>query len=214
MARAKTYESRSSTGSVRRWMLIPIGVALLIAGAAAWTYYKQRYPAWYEEVRLSDGRVITIRQEHEYYENYGTNQSWVEIDLPELGGKKVWHSYLIPQRVDVYQGKVYVFGMPGGDRQYQFYADPKNFLVGFAWDGSAFARIPFLEIPSVVRQEENLYSCIPPMRAQVLSLKLKDKQWCPPKGDDAQFTRRINLPAFQLLAIQYSKRAGGHPGSD
>ena len=99
-------------GFVQRnqWRLILGGVILLLAALLGWKYYDNRYPSWYEEVRLSDGRVITIHQKHEYYDNYGTNQSWVEIDLPELGGKRVWHSYLMPQRVDVVDGKIYVFG--------------------------------------------------------------------------------------------------------
>jgi hypothetical protein len=179
-----------------------------------WTYYNHRYPSWYEEVRLSDGRVITIHQKHEVFDNYGTNQSWVEIDLPELGGKRVWHSYLIPQRVDVVDGKVYVFGVPRGDRQYNHYSDPKNFMVGFAWNGSEFVRIPFLSIPEQARREENIYSCIPTVRGGVLSATSKDSNWCPPKGDEGQFSRQINLPAFQAAAIRYSRRGGTKPFSD
>jgi hypothetical protein len=197
-----------------RWPLILVGVILLVAGVAAWQYYDSRYPSWHEEVRLSDGRVITIYQKHEYYDNYGTNQSWVEIELPELGGKRVWHSHLIPQRVDVVQGKVYVFGAPRGDRQYYHYSDPKNFLVGFAWNGSEFARVPFLSIPESARQEENIYSCVPTVRSKVLTEKTKDDNWCPPKGDEGQFSRKINLPAFQEAAVRYSRRAGGKPSSD
>lgn len=204
------------TGFVRRnqWRLIFGGVVLLLAALLGWKYYDSRYPSWYEEVRLSDGRVITIHQKHEYYDNYGTNQSWVEIDLPELGGKRVWHSYLIPQRVDVVAGKVYVFGMPRGDRQYYHYSDPKNFLVAFIWNGSEFSRVPFLAIPESARREENVYSCVPPVRRSVLTATAKDANWCPPKGDDAQFSRQINLLAYQAAALRYSRRAGGTPSSD
>jgi len=159
-----------------RWRLISIGTILLTVGFATWRYYESRYPSWHEEVRLSDGRLIAIYQKHEYLENYGTNQSWVEIDLPEMGGKRVWHSYLIPQRVDVVQGKVYVFGVPRGDRQYYYYSDPKNFLVGFSWNGSEFVRIPFLSIPESARQEENVYSCVPTVRRAVLTEKFKNEK--------------------------------------
>ena len=196
-----------------KWGLL-LGICALAVGWIAWGYYQSRYPSWYEEVRLSDGRIITIHQKHEYYENYGTNQSWVEIDLPELGGKRVWHSYLIPQRVDVVDGKVYVFGMPRGDRQYYYYSDPRNFLVAFSWNGSVFERLPFLSIPEESRQEENVYSCIPTLREKNLNIKFKDSSWCPPKGDDGQFIRQINLAAYQAAAIRYSRRAGGKPSSD
>ena len=65
------------------------GLAIaVVATVLGWLYVDDRYPSWYEEVRLSDGRVITIHQRHEVFDNYGTNQSWVEIDLPELGGKR------------------------------------------------------------------------------------------------------------------------------
>jgi len=203
-------------GFVQRnqWLLVLGAAVMLLVIFLGWKYYDSRYPSWYEEVRLSDGRVITIHQKHEYYDNYGTNQSWVEIDLPELGGKRVWHSYLIPQRVDVLNGKVYVFGMPRGDRQYNHYSDPKNYLVGFTWDGTDFARIPFLSIPESVRNEENVYSCVPIQRRSVLTATVKDLNWCPPKGDDARFSKQINLPAFQALSIQYARRGGRIPSSN
>lgn len=216
MSTARVPSKGSKGGIVRRnpWRLILGGTAVLVAVIGAWLYYNGRYPSWYEEVRLSDGRVITIHQKHEYYENYGTNQSWVEIDLPELGGKRVWHSYLIPQRVDVVNGKVYVFGMPKGSRQYHAYSDPKNFLVGFIWSGIDFSRIAFLSIPESARQEENIYSCVPMSRAKVLSVKTKGENWCPPKGDDGQFPKQINLAAYQALAVQYSRMSGGTPVSE
>jgi hypothetical protein len=209
-----TPKTAAATGSfLRRYRLhLMAGMAVaLIAAVLGWLYYHSRYPSWYEEVRLSDGRVITIHQRHQVFENYGTNQSWVEIDLPELGGKRVWHSYLIPQRVDVHMGAVYVFGMPARHRQYRFYQYPKNYMVAFAWNGSEFVRVPFLSIPASLRNQENVFSCIPENRPSLLTVNYKDGRWCPPKGDDKQFTRQINLPAFQALAIRYSRRSGGLP---
>jgi hypothetical protein len=197
-------------------LLAGLAVAVF-ATVLGWLYVYNCYPSWYEEVRLSDGRVITIHQRHEVFDNYGTNQSRVEIDLPELGGKRVWHSYLIPQRVDVHLGKVYVFGMPRGDRQYQHYQHyqyPRSFLVTFIWTGSEFVRTPFLGVPEALRQEENVYSCIPENRRTVLTTKQKNDSWCPPKGDDKRFTRQINLPAYQALAIRYSRRHGRLPITD
>lgn len=196
------------------WLLLALG--LLVLGAAAtvgWNWYQTRYPSWYEEVRLSDGRVITIHQKREYYDNYGTAQSWVTIDLPELGGKQVWHSYLMPQRVDVVDGKVYVFGIPRGDVQYSFYSDPKNYIVAFSWDGASFRRIPFLSVPELVRQEENAYRCIPKNKT-IVDIAVKDAEWCEPIGDQQKFTKTIDLPGYQEASIRFARRGGRVPSSD
>ncbi|MBA3059318.1 MAG: hypothetical protein KJ614_05895 [Gammaproteobacteria bacterium] len=193
---------QSKDGFVQRnqWRLILGGVILLLAALLGWKYYDNRYPSWYEEVRLSDGRVITIHQKHEYFDNYGTNQSWVEINLPELGGKRVWHSYLMPMRVDVLQGVVYVFGRPRGSRQLDYYRHPINQMVAFKWTTNEFVRIPFLQVPEIFRQEENVYSCVPNPRSRSLTLKIKDQTWCEPSGDKGQFAKRIDLPAYKKLA--------------
>lgn len=191
-------------------------LSLLVLGAAAavgWNWYQVRYPSWYEAVRLSDGRVITIHQKREYRENYGTIQSWVTIDLPELGGKQVWHSYLMPQRVDVVDGKVYVFGAPRGDVQYSFYSDPKNYMVAFSWDGASFRRIAFLSVPELIRQEENVYRCIPRERAKI-DIAKKDAQWCEPAGDRQQFTKKIELSEYRATSITFARRNGRIPSSD
>lgn len=164
-------------------------------------------------MRLSDGRIITIHQKHEVYDNYGTNQSWVEIDLPELGGKRVWHSYLMPMRVDVVDRKVFVFGAPRGIRQNIFYQYPKNYLVGFEWSGSAFVRVPFLQLPESIRKEENVYPCVPPHASQ-LALSKKDSQWCPVRGDKWKFGKTINLGDYQALAMFYAGLDGGQPISE
>ncbi|WP_439588564.1 hypothetical protein [Hydrogenophaga sp.] len=195
---------------------LPLVLSLLVLGASAvwgWNWYQKRYPSWYEEVRLSDGRVITIHQKREYYENYGTAQSWITIELPELGGKQVWHSYLMPQRVDVVNGKVYVFGIPRGDVQYSFYSDPKNYIVAFSWDGSSFRRIPFLSVPEASRQEENVYRCLPEGRITI-DIARKDSQWCEPIGDEQQFTKRIELSEYQEASKIFARRGGRTPSSD
>lgn len=197
-----------------KWRLM-IGVVILtLVGLVGWKVYDGRYPSWYEEVRLSDGRVITIHQKHEYFDNYGTNQSWVEIDLPELGGKKVWHSYLIPQRVDVVNGTVYVFGRPRGPRQVSYYMYPRNHMVAFKWVGIEFSRVPFLQVPEAIRKYENVYSCIPFERYKQLSLSTKERAWCDPSGEEGQFVKQINLAAYQKLAIGFARADGKVPKSD
>lgn len=180
----------------------------MVATVLGWLYVDNRYPSWYEEVRLSDGRVITIHQRHEVFDNYGTNQSWVEIGLPELGGKRVWHSYLMPQRIDVANGKVYVFGAPRGIRQNQFYGFPRNYLVAFEWNGGEFVRVPFLQLPNLIRQEENVYPCVPAASYRPLTLNHKAKSWCPIRGDKWRFGKTIALADYQALAKFYAELDG------
>ena len=206
--------SNSPTKTFPKWIIV---LALLVIGSVAllgWNYYQNRYPSWDEEVRLSDGRIITIQQKREVFDNYGTNQSWVTIDLPELGGKQMWHSYLMPQRVDVVDGKVYVFGAPRGIRQNQFYRYPKHYLVGFKWSGNEFVRIPFLQIPESMRREENIYPCLPPSIRNPLHVNLKDTTWCPVRGDKWKFGKSINLTDYESLAIFYAELDGTKPISE
>jgi hypothetical protein len=191
-----------------------VALILLVIAGIAYAWYDRRHPSWREEVRLSDGRVIWIRQKHEYYENYGTNQSWVTFSLPELGGERTWHSYLIPQRIDVANGRVFVFGFPRGDRQYAYYNYPRRYMVAFTWNGSDFQRIPFLQVPEALRGEENVLSCLPEARRAKVSLAVKAQWWCPPQGDKKQFTKKIDLPAYEALATSYSRRSGGAPISE
>lgn len=195
-----------------------MGMALLAAAASmlawgGWALYRERYPSWYEEVRLSDGRIITIHQKRSYHSHYGTLQSWVTINLPELGGKRVWYSRLRPQRVDVVDGKVYVFGKPAGITKNQYYRYPKNFMVGFVWNGADFVRIPFLSIPERAREEENVYPCIY-TQLSLLTIQQKDMQWCPITGDRWKFGKTIKLEDYQALANFYAGLDNGTTHSD
>ncbi len=201
---AANTSAKASFVQRNQWRLILGAAVLLLAIFLGWKYYASRYPSWYEEVRLSDGRVITIHQKHEYYDNYGTNQSWVEIDLPELGGKRVWHSYLMPQRVDVVDGNVYVFGIPRGDRQLEYYRFPKHYMVAFLWKDGAFERIPFMQVPVAARNEENIFSCVPNPKPSVLSIKMKDATWCPARGKNGELGKALNLQTYTGVADQWA----------
>ena len=187
-----------------QWRLLLIGALIVVAGALVWRYYDSRYPSWYEEVRLSDGRIITIHQKREYFENYGTSQSWVTIDLPELGGKRVWHSYLMPQRVDVVDGKVYVFGIPRGAKQLEYYRFPKNYMVALLWNGNDFVRIPFLQVPSIARLMENVFPCVPDLKKTKFYVDEKESKWCPARGDKGELGKFLDLSVYTGLADKWA----------
>ena len=193
-----------------------MGMALLAAAASVlawsgWALYRERYPSWYEEVRLSDGRIITIKQRRRYFPHHGTTDSWVSIDLLELHGKYVWHSRLIPQGIDVYDGKVYAFGIPDNLQSLSFYRYPKYYIVAFIWDGRDFVRIPFLSMPHSIRKEENLYRCIPTVVGLPLWSKVDIKQkydiWCPARGRDNSLGRNIDVPSYKAAVDRLAKLA-------
>lgn len=181
------------------------GAALFALGLAGYAWYDHRYPHWREEVRLSDGRTIWIEQRHDYRDHYGTSQSWVTFSIPETNGEVTWHSDLTPQRVDVHQGKVYVFGAPRGEMQFGFYKNPRHYMVAFKWTGSAFERIPFLDLPPIVRHQENVYPCVPRMVDRPLYLTTKDRRWCPLRGDRWKFGKEIKLEDYEALSSFYAK---------
>ncbi len=190
-----------------QWRLMSISVLLFIAAVLAWRYYESRYPSWYEEVRLSDGRIITIHQKREYYENYGTSQSWVTIDLPELGGKRVWHSYLMPQRADLVDGKVYVFGIPRGAKQLEYYRFPKYYMVAFQWTGASFERIPFQSVPVKIRDKENTFSCVPKPSTNRLLLATKTVEWCPARGANGELGKELHQEIYKRVADHLARAA-------
>ncbi|KNZ31411.1 MAG: hypothetical protein AD742_17790 [Methylibium sp. NZG] len=200
----------------KRLILWSIALTLLAGGCAwsAWQWYQNRYPTWREEVQLSDGRVIVVEQKHEVYENYGTNQSWVTFALPEMGGERTWNSYLSPQRIDVVDGAVYVFGAPRGIRQFNFYRKPKHYMVAFRWTGKEFERIPFLDLPERVRKEENIFPCVPAESRTLVTLGLKHERWCPVRGDKWKFDRMINVSDYEALATFYADLENTKPATN
>lgn len=200
---------------VKRLSVGAVLVALCVVSWSAWRWYDHQYPTWQEEVRLSDGRVIVVRQKHKYFDNYGTDQSWVTFTLPEMGGTQTWYSYLTPQRVDIDRGRVFVFGFPRGDKQFAYYRSPKNYMVAFVWTDGEFKRIPFVDVPEHLRQDENVHSCVPARKRELLTLVDKAAaQWCPIRGDRWKFERRINLADYQALARFYAGLDNAQPASD
>ncbi|MBX3610559.1 MAG: hypothetical protein KF871_11750 [Hydrogenophaga sp.] len=185
---------------INKPLLFLISVGIGVFSWLGWSYYDRRYPSWYEEVQLSDGRVITVHQKREYFDNYGTNQSWVTIDLPELGGRQIWHSYLMPMRVDVIDGVVFVVGRPRGPKQMAFYGYPKMHLVAFRWSDGVLSRIPLSSVPTSILSEENIYSCLFRAKSDLLSHEAKLKNWCPPSGERGQFAKKIDMGEYKRHA--------------
>jgi hypothetical protein len=113
---------------------------------------------WQEEVKLLDGRVITVTQKRRYESAYnGHNvgniprEVWVTFKLPEFGEKEiVWHEKLKPHVLNLYQGGLYLVATPPSGREFIQYGSPKPGYVQFKYDGIKWQRIGFNEIPEAV----------------------------------------------------------------
>lgn len=119
---------------------------------------------WQEEVKLSDGRVITITQKRRYESVYtGSNSGnlpreyWLTFKLSEFGNKEIiWHENLLPQVLNVYQGKLYVVGTPFTEVEFRQYGKPFPEYVPYRYEAGNWIRIPFNEIPEMI-YETNLW---------------------------------------------------------
>jgi hypothetical protein len=112
---------------------------------------------WTEEVKLLDGRVITVTQKRRIDMKRMPREAWLTFKLPEFGDKEiVWHEGLETQVLNVYQGKLYVVGDADTVEAYNGYGQPKPSYIGFRYDNSQWVRIPFNEIPEAI-YDTNMY---------------------------------------------------------
>jgi hypothetical protein len=114
--------------------------------------------SWQEEVKLSDGRVITVTQKRRYEGSYsgqdfGTvvRESWLTFKLPEFGNQEItWHENLKPRILNLYDGKLYVVGIPPTGQEWRDYGKPQPGYIGFRYENGGWLRIPFAEIPVAI----------------------------------------------------------------
>lgn len=114
--------------------------------------------SWKEEVRLLDGRIITVTQKRRYQGAYdgqssGTvpREAWLTLKLPEFGDQEiVWHEQLEPRIVNIYEGKLYVVGCPPTGLEDHLYGKPRPPYIGFRYEAEGWQRIPFAEIPLAI----------------------------------------------------------------
>jgi hypothetical protein len=111
---------------------------------------------WQEEVKLLDGRVITITQKNRVEEGI-PREFWLMIKLPEVGNQEiVWHENLSPVVLNIYQNKLYVVGIPYTTREFRQYGNPKPPYLGYRHEAGGWQAIPFKEIPEAI-YDTNLY---------------------------------------------------------
>jgi hypothetical protein len=112
---------------------------------------------WTEEVKLLDGRVITVTQKRRIDTKQMPREAWLTFKLPEFGDREiVWHESLHTLVMNLYQGKLYVVGNYPSQLEACLYGNPRPSYIGFRYDNSQWVRIPFNEIPEAI-YDANMY---------------------------------------------------------
>jgi hypothetical protein len=111
---------------------------------------------WKEEVKLLDGRVITVTQKNRVEEDV-SREFWLTFILPEFSNQEItWHESLRPIIVNIYQNKLYLVGIPGTIIEYNQYGRQEPKYIGYRYETGKWQRIPFNEIPEAI-YDTNLY---------------------------------------------------------
>ena len=114
--------------------------------------------SWDEEVKLLDGRIITVQQKRRFDDSRMPREAWLSFKLPEFGDKEIlWHEALESMVLNIYEQKLYIVGFTTTDIAFGHFNNPKLLYVGFRYDNAQWVRIPFNEIPEAI-YEANLWS--------------------------------------------------------
>lgn len=140
--------------------------------------------SWQEEVKLSDGRVITITQKRRYenvYDGHGSGnlprEFWLTFKLPEFGDQEItWHENLLPRVLNVYEGKLYVVGIPWTEREFRQYGNPKPSFLGYRYEAGQWQPISFNEIPVAIYDTNLLIATEPPRDIKFVSFSIKAQE--------------------------------------
>ena len=158
--------------------------------------------AWREEVRLLDGRTITIGQKRNCEPGYTGNvagdcisrETWVTLDLPEFSsGQILWHENLFAIVINVYAGNLYVVGYPTLSQELVKYGNPKPPYVGYIWRKDHWERIPFAQIPTQI-YETNVFTGNMPVEGNHLTVAQKESDALGMRGNPrtVKFLNRID----------------------
>lgn len=140
--------------------------------------------SWQEEVKLSDGRVITVTQKRRYEGVYTgqdagniERESWLTFKLPEFGDRVIaWHENLYPIVLNLHNGKLYIVSLPPSGREYRQYGKPIPPYMAYRYQADQWQRIPITEIPEAIYNTNMWLDSKPPNKAGYVSLKDKEEE--------------------------------------
>jgi hypothetical protein len=112
---------------------------------------------WTEDVKLLDGRVITVTQKRRIDMKRMPREAWLTFKLPEFGdGEIVWHENLETQVLNVYQGRLYIVGYTYGIQEFHQYGNPPSLHVPYEYRDGQWLRIQISELPEAL-YDTNMY---------------------------------------------------------
>lgn len=139
---------------------------------------------WDEEVLLNDGRKIVVTQVRRCeggnaHAKTGAScvmrEAWATFRLPEFSNQEiVWHESLNPMILNTSKGRLYIVGFPPHTLEFRAYGAKNPPYVGFLWDGGAFKRIAFTDIPIEIYATNMLIESVPEKRREFLTLQAKN----------------------------------------
>jgi hypothetical protein len=131
---------------------------------------------WQEDVKLLDGRVITVTQKRRIEQGKMPREAWLTFKLPEFSDQEiVWHENLETQVLNVYQGRLYVVGVPFTEESYKQYGKPYPEYVPFRYEAGHWQRIGFNEVPKAIYDTNMYFENMALYRLKHVSLADKDK---------------------------------------
>lgn len=139
---------------------------------------------WQEEVKLLDGRIITVTQKRRYEgvytgQDFGAvvREAWLTLKLSELGNQDIiWHENLKPRILNVHNGKLYIIGFPPTESEFRQYGSPRPTYIGFRYEGEKWLRISFAEIPEAIYDTNLWIENVPPNKSGNVSFADKAKE--------------------------------------
>lgn len=139
---------------------------------------------WQEEVKLLDGRTITVTQKRRYEEVYTghdfgrvVREAWLTVKLPEFSSQEiVWHENLKPRILNIHDGKLYIVGWPPTGQEFDQYGKHRPPYIGFRYDNGKWQRIPFNEIPEAIYDTNLLMLNEPPNKFGFVSFADKEQE--------------------------------------
>ncbi len=129
---------------------------LALSGALVLAGCGDRTIMWQEDVRLLDGRVITVTQKNRVEEGI-PREFWLTFELPGGNSRELaWHEDLMPIVLNEYRDELYIVAIPFTKREFLRHGNPRPPYLGYRHEEGRWKPIPFKQIPQAI-YDANLY---------------------------------------------------------